>query len=148
VAKKNHRPSFVEKHGGSDSRPKGGFILFGMVAFVLVAFYLWGKVQVDFVLRGNDRLEQKKRVLQRELNDLRVQVNAMKSYQRITELAKKQGMVFVSANRLAELSVDLDGLDVPINVQEYELQVAGFHMIRVNKRKRTPSNSEKEGGVF
>ncbi len=138
----------MEKQGGSDSRSKGRFILFGMVAFVLVAFYLWGKVQVDFVLRGNDRLEQKKRALQRELNDLRMQVNAMKSYQRITELAKKQGMVFVSANRLAELPVDLEGLDVSLNVQEYEFQVAGFHMIRVNKRKRTPLNSEKEGGVF
>lgn len=149
VAKKRSQPFFMRKNRGAVSRHRGGLVLSFVVGFVMVAFYFWGRVQIDFVLRGNDRLEQRKRAFQRELDELRVQVNAMKSYQRIVDLAKKRGMVFVSASRLAELPVDMRGVETPLNMQEYELQYAGFNMIGLRQRRRQkPSKSEMEERVF
>ena len=71
------------------------FLIF--LAFFLTVLYLWGSVQIDFVLRENDRLETSRRELDRVVNDLRIQVNGLKSYQRIVRLAHEQGLVILPA---------------------------------------------------
>ena len=104
----------------------GGLLFFGFVAFVMVAFYLWGSVQIDFNMRENDRLENKRQTLQREVDDLYIQVNKFKSYQRVVELARKQGMVFLSASRLEKLVVDMDGIEYRAEGEEYKVNYAGI----------------------
>jgi cell division protein FtsL len=109
-----------------DKRQSGGFIFVAFIAFIIAAFYLWGKVQIDFVIRENDVLEQKKRELQRKVDDLRVQINRKKEYQRIVSLAKKHGMVFLSPENMAELPIDMSGLDIFLNQSGSKFQCAGI----------------------
>ena len=101
-------------------------LLMGFSFVVLIAFYLWGKVQIDFVLRENQRLNRKKRSVQRVVDDLRIQVDALKRYQRIVELAKEQGMVFLSASQLDELTVDLNDVEDYRRIKDADVRYAGF----------------------
>ena len=130
--------------GRSSSPLGGGIILFGFVAFVVVSFYLWGKVQVDFVLRESDRLGEKKQTLQREVADLQVQVNALKSYQRIVTHARNRGFVFVSASNLKELSVDMEGVNLYPRGMDADLQYAGFVPMGISRRKSNSNQIERK----
>ena len=100
------------------------FLIF--LAFFLTVLYLWGSVQIDFVLRENDRLETSRRELDRVVNDLRIQVNGLKSYQRIVRLAHEQGLVILPASRLTEISVDLRGASEAAEEESWGIQMAGF----------------------
>ena len=64
-------------------------------------------------------------VVQAEVDHLVVQVSAMKSYQRIVDLAQKRGLVSLSPSPIAEVTVDLEGLD-PLPVTDTDgLRYAG-----------------------
>ena len=97
---------------------------------VLITFvvYLWGKVQIEFILRKNDLLIREKITLQRRVNALRIEVNQKRRYERIVEMAKKQGLDFVSASCLKELPVDLKGLESDSPHKLDQVQYAGFSM--------------------
>lgn len=136
MARKRRR-SFIENNKkGTAAEARGGFTLLGIVGFVLIMFYFWGKVQIDFILRNNDQLRQEKQTLQRELDELRVQVNTMKSYQRIVSLAEERGMVFPSTSNLEYLPVDLNGIRSVLEKNVYELEYAIFTM-KVKKQDST-----------
>lgn len=102
------------------------FVLFGFISFVIFGFYLWGKVQIDFVLRENDRLTNQKKVLEQDIKDLQVQIEALRSYQRIVRLAKKQGLVFVSPTRRSVLSVQTEGSRHPTQKKTSDVKIAGM----------------------
>ncbi len=122
---KNRRPSPY----------KGKMVLFGLVGFIVFVFYLWGKVQINFALQQNDRLKKKERTLQLEADNLRSQVDAMRSYKRIVELAQEQGMVSLSPSRVAELQVDMKGIEFPNN-SKYKLRYAGFASLKRSGREK------------
>ncbi len=104
----------------------GGIVLFVFIVTIIISFYLWGKVQIDFVLRDNDRLKLDRQTLEREWNDLHIQVNALRRYDRIVEIAKQQGMVFVQKSNLDELSVDLEREKGNSKEKEISLRYAGI----------------------
>jgi hypothetical protein len=93
---------------------------------LIVLVHLWGRVQIDFTMRKNGRLLEKKRMLQAEVDDLSAQIDNMKSCQRIVNLAKEQGLVFVSANRLEDLPVDLNDIRRPDSRRETGVAYAGM----------------------
>lgn len=108
------------------SRKKQRVRLLWFIGLIMIAFYLWGTVQIDFDLRENDSLEQKKQNLQDEVNDLRIQVNRLASYQRIVPIASEMGLVFLSANHKRELLIDWKNMDSDLDTEEYRLQYAAF----------------------
>ena len=114
---------------------KGKIILFGVVGFVIVLFYLWGKVQINLVLQKNDNLKRRERALQLEIDDLRSQIDAMKSYKRIVELAQKQGLIPLSPSRVAELQVDMKGIELPSD-NKFKLRYAGFASLKLKRKKQ------------
>lgn len=114
------------------NRPASGKgIFFFFIAFILVVFYLWGKVQIDFEYRKNQSLGSEKSKLEKEIKGLRTQIHVLESYQRITELARKQGMVFLSPTRVQKLYVDLEGIEHPVQFQQGKMQYASLAPNRI-----------------
>ncbi len=108
------------------SRGKYRMRLLWFIGFILLSFYLWGTVQIDFDLRQNETLKRKIELLQVETNDLRIQVNTLASYQRIVTLASEMGLVFLSANHKKELVVDWKDQEMYLDEEEAQIQYAGF----------------------
>ena len=123
---------------------KGIFFLMSLTGIAVVVLYLWGRVQIDLVLRENGALGQEKQNVQSEIDVLRAQVNSMKGYQQIIEKAKSRGMVFLSTARRAELPVDLKGLKSPVELQENDLQLAGMDPFGIPWKLRP--KSQQSGG--
>ena len=121
------------KRRKKSSQGKYRTILFWFIASIMICFYLWGTVQIDFMLRQNDSLKQKKQILQNEIDDLHVQLNTLSSYQRIVTYAKKSGMVFLSVNHKKELPVDLKDVDTDLDAEEYGLRYAGFYLMDLGR---------------
>ena len=101
-----------------------GFFLF--IGFILLVFYLWGKVQIDFEYRKNQAFNEDKRKLEEEIKQLRVQIHSLESYQRITDWAIKQGMVFLSPHQIQKLPVDLDGIRNPVERDTEKVRYASL----------------------
>ena len=97
-------------------------VFLGLVLFMAS---LWGRVRIDTVLRDTAKLEKQKATLIRDINALRVEVNAQKSYAQIAAKARQQGMEVLPASRRAELAVDLGDL-YPTQPPEQRVQVAGL----------------------
>lgn len=92
--------------------------------FILFVFYLGGKVHIEYVLRETEALGESKTLLERKAADLRVQVHTLQGYDRIVSKAQEQGLVFVNHNDIAELQVDLNGIDHFQNHSNSKLQLA------------------------
>ena len=100
--------------------------MLGFLSVIVLSFYLYGKVQINFLLQENEDLKREKQKLQSELGGLRIQVNTMKRYERIVEEAEKIDMVVLSASQLEKLPVDVKGLERESEDKEYSLRYAGF----------------------
>ena len=96
------------KRGSQKASLGGGFILWSFFFFVILILNFWGRVRIDIKIHENDQLKVDKKHMQDTVNDLRVTVNKMMSYQRIVSLASEGGMVFVSASNQANLYVKTD----------------------------------------
>ncbi len=112
-----------------------GLMFMTILGICVFAVYLWGKVEIDFMLRDNTKLESVCNSLQLDVDDLRTQVIRLKSYERIVALAKQQGLDFVPASNLSELSVDLDGLTAEGPAVRLDLRYAGFALTGVKRIK-------------
>ena len=139
--KKKRRSSKTTRVDGY-SKQHGMFVFLGLIAFVMLLFHLWGKVEIDLVLRENDQLEQKRVKLQREVDELKVQINTKKRYQRIVPLANKQGMRFLSAEDVTVLNVDLSGLGTIKYTVGKDLKYAGFEPIGLRWERRRMSTKK------
>jgi len=116
------------KHAKTTRKKSGvhrGTELLLLLGLTLLMFYLWGRVQIDTVIRDKARLETKRLALVREIDGLRVQVNALKSYAQISAKAKGQGMDVIPVSRRGRLAVELDGL-APGEAPAAQLRVAGM----------------------
>jgi cell division protein FtsL len=128
---------FVHDYGGR-------IFLLGILSVIMLAIYLYRKVEVDFSLRGNDELRRESQRIRSELGGLRIQVNDMKRYERIVELAKKQGLDFLSASQLKELPVDIKGMELHPEAEEYSLRYAGFAILGNAKKMKQDSSKFRE----
>ncbi len=126
MARKRRKSQIYRKQRTRLSFYGGLILMMGFFSVALIVFYLWGKVQVDFVLRENQQLDRKKKSVERVVDDLRIQVDALKRYQRIVELAKEQGMEFLSASQLDELTVDLNNVEDHRRIEDSDVRYAGF----------------------
>ena len=126
--KKRHSTYRLQKPKRRTSN-KGSLFLF--IAIIMAVFYLWGKVQIDFNHRKNQSLTKEKIKLEKEINQLRTQIHSLESYQRITERARKRGMVFLSPTRIQKLPVDLDGIEHPVKLQQEKMQYATLYPNRI-----------------
>jgi len=111
----------------------GGFPFWLFVCFITLIFYFWGKVRVDLNIHENDQLKLEKRRLQNEVNDYRAQVQELMSYQRIVDLAEKQGLILLSADNQDNLPVKMKGLRPEHEDVATRLQYAGLTPIRIQK---------------
>ena len=96
------------------------------IGILMVILHFLGKVQVNFALRENELLELQKQRLQREVDDLNLQVDSINSYQRIVRLAERRGLIFPPASSREDLPVDLDGFEKKVRVGEQRLNLAGL----------------------
>ena len=103
-------------------------LLFLILLFDVVAVlaHLWGRVQIDFSMRRNQKLLDRKHRVQAEIDGLSAELDNLKSYQRIASLAKAQGLQFVSSDRLEDLPVDMRGLRRPDFHEEGGVALAGI----------------------
>ena len=106
------------------SRQGYGFVAF--LGLIIVAFYLWGKVQVNFEYQKNQDLIKKKQALEEDIKQLHIQINSLESYQRITDKALKQGMIFLAPDQIQKLSVNLEGIELQEETEHEKLHIAGF----------------------
>lgn len=85
---------------------------FSLLGFgtILVILYLLGRVQIDFELRKNEAIQRQRRILESEITLLQVQIDSLKSYSRIVAAAKGYGLEPPSSDQLAQLEVDLKGV--------------------------------------
>jgi 16S rRNA (cytosine1402-N4)-methyltransferase len=106
---------FPRKSGSSaDSRAYRGLLsLIFFIEIIMILVHLGGRVQIDFAVRRNDHLRDRRRMLQAKLAEWTVEIDAMKSYQHIAAEARRQGLEPVSAERLQDLAVDLEDLRPP-----------------------------------
>lgn len=110
----------------------GGMGLWTCIGLLVVLAYILGRVQINFAIHENDRLEKKISRLQTEVDVLFVQVSAKKSYERVVKLAQKQGLVFLNSSQIAEVPVDLEGLS-PYSVMDASLRYAGISLWQTRK---------------
>jgi hypothetical protein len=108
---RSNRP--LSRSRGSARKPGGrGLVTLILVCdAVFVLVHLWGRVQIDFALRANQRLTNRRSRLQAEVADLAARNEKLKSYDRISGLARLMGLESVSSDRLDHLPVDLRGVD-------------------------------------
>ncbi|HDQ46129.1 MAG TPA: hypothetical protein ENN17_11650 [bacterium] len=110
----------------------GAVILLTLSGFVLVVLHLGARVQIEEVLRETDRLRQEKIFLEQKTGDLRIQLNGLRSYERISRLARNQGLVSVRSRDIGELPVDLSGLSVYTVMSRSGWHQAGFQPLRLD----------------
>ena len=85
-----------------------GVFLFLVFFSVVLVLYLLGSVEINLAILENDNLLKEKEDYVLQVNDLRMQINQMRSYRNISTLAKAQGLIFVPAVMIDELAVDLN----------------------------------------
>jgi len=104
-------------------------VLWLFVVVIMLVFYLWGKVQLEFIMRQNDELSGEKRILQQKVNALRIKVNRKRRYERIVAKARSQGLNFIAPNRLYELRVSKEELENDVYRKFDKIQYAGWPII-------------------
>lgn len=112
--------------------PSGETLLAAMLGFFLIILYLWAKVQIEEVMRENNQLTQKKLFLEQKADDLKVQINALMSYERISKCAREKGLIPVRSRDIGELPVDLSGLPVYTVMPRAGRQEAGIQPIPIH----------------
>jgi cell division protein FtsL len=122
-AKKKMAPRALNRKPRGQSNQAFWSVL-AVAVFILFVLYLGGKVHIEYVLRETEALGESKAVLEKKAADLRIQVNALQGYDRIVRKAQEQGLVFVRHNDIAELQVDLKGIEHFQNNSKSKLQLA------------------------
>ncbi len=84
------------------------FFLFLAGVTLLLVFYLYGKVQIHVDLKRIDKIAEEMKSLERKRDNLRINVNGLKGYQRIVREAKKQGLVFVDSDKMSKIYIEFD----------------------------------------
>jgi len=112
-----------------------GVFLFLVFFSIVLGLYLLGSVEINLAILENDNLLKEKETYIQQVNDLRMQINQMRSYQRISMLAREQGLISVPAVMLDEIAVDLDESGrKPFPKSLHEMQYAGLRLSLNNKR--------------
>ena len=108
---------------------------FALIFFhiLVLGLYLWGKIEIGFMIREINQLETDKNHLEREIYHLKLRIDQKKQYNRIVPLAKKQKLLFISTNDVSKLVVDYSGLSVPFQNYMIDFRMAGIHLINFNK---------------
>lgn len=122
MAGRNNRSGKPRGRSGSG----GGFSLVVLICLILTVFYLWGKVRIEFDIRHAEALQEQKIRLEREIKALRVQVDTLKSYPHIVEIARSRGLIFLPPSRIDVLEVDLRGIETGLPEERVSFRMAGI----------------------
>ncbi|MBN2200385.1 hypothetical protein JW777_00355 [bacterium] len=141
---KANRPLQSQRRPGPKSR--GGQITLILIldaAFILL--HLWGRVQIDFAVRANQKLSARCQRLQADVDDLSARNEKLRSYERISGLAKLMGLESVSSDRLEHLPVDLRGLDRPDPSAGSGVALAGMAFFGSRPNSQEPKGKRSGG---
>ena len=129
----------------SKKRKKGSGIpgLVLLLGLILLIFFLWGRVHIDFAVQELQDLEFERESMIRDIEELQASVDALHQFQRISALALQQGLTFVNHSKRYRLPVDFSGLEA-IYVPESGIQVAGLGPFNSNTRMQSVSPFEEE----
>jgi predicted nucleic acid-binding protein len=103
------RPSGPASREGA---ARGLLLLIFLADLAAVVLHLWGRVQIDFAVRRNEKRMETVRRLQDEVEALGLDIDRLQSYAQVASAARGQGLVFVPADRLQDLVVDLEGVRI------------------------------------
>ncbi len=112
----------------------GELLLFGILSLSLLMFHLWGKIEIDFQIHENTRLENQVDSLWHRIDDLQISVSRLRSVNRIQEMARDLGMVPLSGSDKEDLAVDLEGLNAGTVFRADEMWMAGFSPFDLKKK--------------
>jgi hypothetical protein len=79
---------------------------------VLLVVFLWGQVQINFILLKNDALIEERKRVGKEVDELCSEIHTLRSAQRIAQLASRRGLEAASALQVQELPVDARGIRI------------------------------------
>ena len=98
---------------GSKTRKRGSGIpgLIFILGLVLLIFFLWGRVHIDFAVQELQNLDVERESMIRDIEELQASVDALRQFQRISSLAIRQGLTFADHSNRVQLPVDFSGLD-------------------------------------
>ncbi len=122
-------------------------LLWLMIVSGLIVVYFYGTVHLTFVMQDNDALKIRRQVLQQQVDKLDVRISQLRSYQRIVHLASQQGLVFLKATDIEDLTVDLEGIQQFESKQRPSLRIAGFFNLPKLKRKLSQQELQGRGDV-
>ena len=125
---------------------RASLLFFATIGFFMLTVYLWGKVRIDFAVRENARIARECQDLRRSINDLRVEIHNLKSYSRITTLARRQGLAFVQPHQRQDLPVDFSGLKKMPAPRRQEAVLAGIGAPAVVSSRVIPWLAEDRRG--
>jgi hypothetical protein len=135
-----------------DRRPDRPKSRSGRVTLILaldaffILFHLWGRVQIDFAMRANQKLSARRQRLQAEVADLSARNEKLRSYDRISGLASLMGLESVSSDRLEHLPVDMRGLDRPDPSGGTDVALAGMAWFKSRPRTQERQSVWSGGG--
>lgn len=112
-------------------RKKSRWIILVFSHLIVLGLYLWGKIEIDFIIREINQLETDKNQLEREIYHLKLRIDQKKQYNRIVPLAKKQNLFFISTGNVSKLFVDYRGLKESTQNGRMEFRIAGLHSIKI-----------------
>ena len=108
-----------------------------MLGLILLIFFLWGRVHIDFAVQELQNLEVERESMIRDIEELQASVDAMRQFQRISDLAIQQGLTFVDHSKRVQLPV-------AVYIPESGIQVAGLGPFNSNARLQSVSPFEEE----
>jgi hypothetical protein len=114
-----------------------------ILGFILLIFFLWGRVHIDFAVQELQDLDLERESMIHNIEELQASVDALHQFQRISALALQQGLTFVDHSKRYRLPVDFSGLEA-VYIPESGLQVAGFGPFNSNSRMQSVSPFEEE----
>lgn len=79
---------------------------------VLTLIFLWGQVQINFIMLRNDELIEERKKIGKEVDELCSEIHTLRSQQRIAQLARRRGLETASGFQVQDLPVDARGIRV------------------------------------
>jgi hypothetical protein len=116
----------------------------GLVMLTLV--FLWGQVQMNFIMLKNDDLIEERKRISREVDELCSEIHTLRSAQRIAQLAARRGLEAASAAQVQELPVDASGIRIE-NRSDEKVAFADLSPVRALLPKSNPIQHRKNNAI-
>jgi hypothetical protein len=118
----------------------------GVGLVILFLVFLWGQVQINFILLKNDELIEERKRVGKEVDELCSEIHTLRSSQRIAQLAGRRGLEAASADQVLDLPVDAKGIRIESRSDE-KVAFADLAPVRALFPKSNPNPHRKNNAI-